>query len=95
MQPRIGSDFRLMQLAKMTVNRAIMIAIDAAVADRVNPILPQVTLFVVVFTIMRMEVGILLIRITARYSNRMFQRQFEIANGSAAAEHKLQAEKRQ
>ena len=74
MQPRIGSDFGLMQLAKMAVNRAILIAIDAEVADRVNPILRQVTLFVVEFAIMRMEVGILVIRITARDLKRMFQR---------------------
>ena len=52
MQPRIGSDFGLMQLAKMAVNRAILIAIDAEVADRVNPILRQVTLIVVEFAIM-------------------------------------------
>ena len=63
-----------MQLAKMAVNRAILIAIDAEVADRVNPILPQVTLIVVEFAIMRMEVGILVIRITARDLKRMFQR---------------------
>ena len=63
-----------MQLAKMAVNRAILIAIDAEVTDRVNPILPQVTLIVVEFAIMRMEVGILVIRITARDLKRMFQR---------------------
>lgn len=75
MQPGMGGDFGLMQLAKMTVNRAIVIAVNTAVADRINPILTQVVLIVVGFTIMRVEVvGILVLKITARTLTGMLPR---------------------
>ena len=72
---------------RMMVNRAVVFAIYAAIADRINPFQSFVRI-----AVMRIAVRILAFDVTARAWFRMLVWHFKISNASAAAENDLQAE---
>ena len=72
---------------RMTVNRAVVVAINAAIADRIDSFESFVRI-----AVMRIAVRTLASDITARTWYRMMVWHFKISNAPAAAENDLQAE---